>query len=185
MAQFIVKLNTVDDNVQTLEFPIKAEWLSEALADTDVRTAAGQSPGSLAVRVYRTGPDIIVSGHAKATLVVDCSRCLEDVPIEVSAEVQLVMSHASDAQGEDAEVSEEDLGREFFTGDELVFDAIVRDHLLLELPMQPVCVDPPCPEWVKDYLTTADEAAAQDAESGPDPRLAALQGLADKLKPKS
>jgi uncharacterized protein len=188
MAEFAVKLSTLDDTVKDVRFPIKPAWLSSVLDGTDVRAPEGSSGGTLELRLYRSGSDIIISGTANAKLMVDCSRCLEDVAIDVAADVQVVMSEPptdAEASKDELELSSDELGREYYTGDELILDDIVRDHLLLELPMQPVCVDPPCPEWVKQYLTTAEEADAQAEERPPDPRLAALQSLKDKLKPKA
>jgi len=183
MAEFSIRLHQIDSSDKTFVFPITGAWLASVLTGTDVRATEDQE-GELELRLYRSGPDIIVQGTAKATLVVDCSRCLEDVKVPVEASLSLVMSQAGASDDEDDEVesSGDELGRELYEGDELVFDDIVRDHLLLELPMQPRCSDPPCPEWVKQYLTTAEEAEEQAKEKKPDPRLAALQGLADKLK---
>lgn len=185
MPEFSIRLNQIDAGDEHYDFPIKNQWLATVLKDTDVRAPEGDDAGKLTLRAYRSGDDVIVHGHAAADLVVDCSRCLSDVRVPVNTELSLVMSptpSGRDTAAEDAEISSDELGREYFDGDELVFDAIVRDQLLLELPMQPVCTDPPCPEWVKKYLTTAEEAEAQKEDKPLDPRLAPLRGLAKKLK---
>ncbi len=186
MAKFKVRLSQLDAGEQSVEFPISHEWLNEVLDGTDIRATENADAGQLSLRLYQSGPDIIVSGTASAHLVVSCSRCLEDIDLPVQAELSIVMSEPPEGMDPNAEidVESEDLGREYFQGDELIFDDIVRDQLLLELPMQPRCTDPPCPEWVKQYLTTAEEAEQleQKAKEKVDPRLAALQELSDKLK---
>lgn len=71
------------------ELPIT--WLEEQLSDTDVRATA---PGHVSVRLSRTGEDIVVRGHVKASLAIPCARCLAPTPLPVSAELTLLLRPA-------------------------------------------------------------------------------------------
>src|SRR4030065_464925 len=42
-------------------------------------------------------------------------------------------------EADELELTPEDLDREFFTGDRIVLDDLVREQLILEAPMQPLC----------------------------------------------
>jgi len=187
MSEFSVPLSQIDSNVRHFEFPITRSWLDGVLQGTDVRAPESAESGKLSFDAYLSGNDVIVTGRAETTLVVACSRCLEDVKVKVATELAVVMGEPPedvDPNADDVELADDDLGREYLKGDEIELDDIVRDHLLLELPMQPRCAPPGCPEWVNSYLTSAEDAAAAAEKAKPaiDPRLAPLAGLKDKLK---
>ena len=190
MAEFAIRLSELGDGVHKARFAITPTWLESVLSGTDVRADLEHPPGEFYIELYRAGDDLIAKGFAKATLVAECSRCLSDVPLSIATELSLTLTagpakSANAKPGPDGvEIDADELGREYYSGNEIVFDDIVRDHLLLEMPMQPRCEDPPCPEWVKQYLITAEEAeamaaAAEGAEGHKpiDPRLAALANL--------
>jgi uncharacterized protein len=184
MAEFAIPVAEIDDNQREFEFGIKRSWLAGVLENTDVKPGGG-ADGTLKVMAYRSGDDIIIKGVALATLTTECSRCCTDLRLEVRADLMLVMEEQDKprSEEEEQELSTDELGREFYTGNEIDLDEIIRDHLLLEVPMQPRCIDPPCPDWVKQYLTTADEAPPEgEPEAASDPRLAPLAALKAKLK---
>ncbi|MET0387179.1 MAG: DUF177 domain-containing protein [Polyangiales bacterium] len=85
---------------------------------------------------------------------------------------------------------EDDLQRETFSGYDIVLDDLVREHLVLELPMQPLCSEAcqgiAVPQHIRPppntFLDTADSASTTGAV---DPRLAPLQRLRDNVPPSS
>jgi len=81
-----------------------------------------------------------VSGRASATPVLECSRCLKrfDFPIRDAAiDFDLAPEHLVNAPGEH-ELGRGDLEIEFYRGDELEPEDLVREQLLLAIPMVPV-----------------------------------------------
>ena len=79
-------------------------------------------------------------------------------------------------------LSDDDLQREEFVGHDIPLDELVREHIVLEVPMQPLCSEGcqgiPVPETVRppaEVFGTKDERV--------DPRLAPLQRLRDKIPP--
>jgi uncharacterized protein len=75
----------------------------------------------------------------------------------------------------------EDVPREEFSGNEIPLDELVREHIVLELPMQPLCGDAcpgiPIPAHVRPPADVFAEPGAVD------PRLAPLQRLRDNVPP--
>jgi len=181
----------------SLRLPVTRAWLADALAGSDLRPGAasadapagtaddpGAAVGELDVTAHRVGQDIVVRGTAAARLVIDCSRCLEDASIDARTEVGALFaprtgSSAAPGTGDgEVELSPEDIQRETYTGDRVVLDELVRELLILEVPMQPLCDDacagiqPP---------QSSDGSGADDPASDVDPRLAPLLALQGKL----
>lgn len=129
------------------------------------------------VRVSNARQNVVVRGNAQTTVVLQCSRCLEDFdfPVELSLDVVVPLS-TFNAQLGAARVADDGLdGLELSRDDiELLFqehtldvDELVRQAIVLAVPIQPLC-KPDCPGLPEAQLYVDREA---------DPRLAALQKL--------
>src|ERR1019366_4565512 len=97
-----------------------------------------------------------------STLVVPCSRCLEPTVVPVHEELSALAvpkGGASASRGskekkdkkpkdaddlDDAELASEEADVILYEGDHLVLDELVRDELLLGIPMIPLCSEA-CP----------------------------------------
>jgi len=181
MAEFVLDVHDIDEVGKAYEFAIRRAWLAEALAGTDVRAPASGPEGRLTMHAHKQGEDVVIVGRVSASLVTDCSRCLEDATVPVDVEVGAFMTarRLDQPDPDELELSPEDLEREFFSGDRIVLDTMVREHLLLEVPVQPLCQEDcsgiPVPESV-----SGPDLARSD---GIDPRLAPLLSLVGRVKP--
>ena len=119
------------------------------------------------------GPEVVVTGSIRAGWSGDCRRCLEPVVGEVDLRVHEVM--ASDEPGRSApEPGDADVY--LLGGDEADLEPVVRDAVLLALPLSPLCADDcvgPDPEWLPSA------GSPLEMGDGPvgDPRWAALDVL--------
>jgi len=147
--------------------PIPRPWLSDALAETGFETS-GQ--GKLDIRVTETATgQYLVMGVAKATIQATCVSCLEGFEIPVKAEISVFLcADPKEVPGlsEARDLDVEDLQKEAIHGETLVLDGLVRDAILLDLPMNPRC-RPECQAW-RDRLP-------QDDQESIDPRLLPLK----------
>ena len=105
-----------------------------------------RGPGLWKCTRSATVREILVHGRARARLVTECARCLKGLPIEVECELAALYAPKTEADAraagpadEEDDVDPNEPDREFYTGDRVVIDELVRDYLLLELPMQPKC----------------------------------------------
>ncbi|WP_241265480.1 YceD family protein [Streptomyces boncukensis] len=159
-----------------------------------------ESPGRLAVEFIGVPDDatieldlrlesvmegVLVTGTARAPVTGECVRCLEPLGHTVEADFQELFSYpdADDRNRPAAEPGDdaEDEDTLFLEGDLFDLEPVLRDAVVLALPLQPVCrQDCPglCPECgaklADDPDHTHDEAV--------DIRWAALQGLAETMK---
>jgi uncharacterized protein len=135
-------------------------------------------PGHFELHAQKNEREIFVRGAVHADLAVECARCLRDTPLRVDTRITALLSQASEQSlPEEVELNAEDLDRARFVGHEVVLDDLVREHLLLEIPMQPLCsADCPgieIPQHVRP--------PAEHFEGDVDPRLAPLKQLKAKL----
>lgn len=122
----------------------------------------------LDLRIESVMEGLLVSGTVRTRAAGECVRCLEPVQLDIELPVQELYAYpdASTADDEDVQRLDEDL---------LDLTAVLRDAVVLALPLQPVCREecpglcPECGERLADDPTHGHEKV--------DPRWAALQDL--------
>lgn len=137
----------------------------------------------LDLRLESVMEGVLVTGTARAPLTGECVRCLEPLERELEVDFQEMYSYPdADAWGREAD-SDDDVEEEdtlFLEEDLLDLEPVLRDAVVLALPLQPVCrEDCPglCPECGARLADDPDHH--HDAV---DMRWAALQGLAETIQ---
>ena len=181
MSTFVLKIQDLDEAGKDWNFAIGTDWLTSALADTEL--SAGAENGRLTVHAQRTGMDVLVQAHVEAELSATCARCLADVPIAVDLPLTALFSpehmrpHGSDAS-EEIDVQLDEVNRDYYAGAEVVLDPMVREYLLLEAPMKPLCSDACEGIAIPDHLRPPAEVFG---DAAPDSRFAPLLKLKEAL----
>lgn len=213
--QFVIPVAEVDRADVSKSWPLTTEWLQWALEGTEA--TPGDKAGQLAVHLTRTGRDYVVLGKWSAEVVFRCARTLDPAPYQLGADLTLLLRRGSNPdQGNksasrserhrtraqkkaepEAELSDEDVAADTFTGEQIVLDEFVREQLLLEFPMFPLRSDlrsaasaaiGPAPEnpeanateFLGSQPTESDVAERENL----DPRLAPLLDIANELAAK-
>ncbi|GAA3043210.1 DUF177 domain-containing protein [Streptomyces olivoverticillatus] len=135
----------------------------------------------LDIRLESVMEGVLVTGTARAPLTGECVRCLEPIERELETDFQEMYSYpdADDRSrpadtGDDAEDDEEDML--FLEGDLFDLEPVLRDAVVLTLPLQPVCRED-CPGLCSECgARLADDP--DHHHDAVDIRWAALQGLA-------
>ena len=99
----------------------------------------GVPPGTvlgLDLRLEAVREGVLVSGMARAPLAGECARCLEPLTSTIEVEFQELFAYPDEALDDD------DVAR--LEGDLLDLEPTLRDAVVLELPLAPVCRDD-CP----------------------------------------
>ncbi|MFH8365350.1 YceD family protein [Streptomyces sp. NPDC018031] len=137
----------------------------------------------LDLRLESVMEGVLVTGTARAPLTGECVRCLEPLERELEVDFQEMYSYPdADAWGREADsdddVEEED--RLFLEEDLLDLEPVLRDAVVLALPLQPVCRED-CPGLCSECgARLADEP--DHHHDAVDMRWAALQGLAGTIR---
>ncbi|MFJ6213172.1 YceD family protein [Streptomyces sp. NPDC092296] len=145
----------------------------------DVIGVPAGSPVELDLRLESVVEGVLVTGTAAARLRGECVRCLEPVEDDLEVDFQELYYYPEDdrVRGVAAGPSDEDDEEETYRleGDLFDLQAVLRDAVVLALPLQPVCQD--------DCLGLCSECGARLSDDpdhhhdAVDPRWAALQGL--------
>jgi uncharacterized protein len=128
------------------------------------------SPVELSVRLESVTEGVYVSGTAYAQLEGECARCLDPLTDEITVEIGELFAYPDSVTDETTE--EDELPR--VVDDYVDLEQTVRDALVLELPLAPLC-SPDCAGlWVECGEKWADLGAEHGHETL-DPRWAALR----------
>ncbi|GAB3984269.1 DUF177 domain-containing protein [Actinoallomurus acanthiterrae] len=117
---------------------------------------------------------VLVSGTARAPLTGECARCLEPVTSSIEVDFQELFVYSDTRSGESAEDDEFRL-----EGDLIDLEPVVRDAMVLALPLSPLCQDD-CPGLCSECGVRLADAEPDHDHEAVDPRWAALQGMLDQ-----
>jgi uncharacterized protein len=182
--EFFVPARDLDAAGKRFRFGVRVPWIRGAVEGTDIE--AGGGDGELDVRVSKSGTDVVVRGTITAELSVPCARCLQPTRVVVREELSALFvpgggaatsrHRAREAPEEDDAVTDE-ADVVAFDGENVVMDELVRDEILLGIPMIPLCS-----EACAGIRPETSEGAAN---GGIDPRLRPLLGLSRKTPPQT
>ncbi len=146
MAEFAINVLELESGAKRLDFVVRRAWLTEAIA--------GGPPGAPPMRADEDGAlechaelsgatDVLVRCSLRATVVTECVRCLSDAAVVVDGEIAMLLAKRKEGARvgppEDVDVAPDDIDRDTYAGDTVVLDDAVREHVLVEVPMQPLC----------------------------------------------
>jgi uncharacterized protein len=152
--EFAIPVRDLDVAGKPFHFPVRAAWLRAALEGTAV--GATEEEGRLELRLSRSGTDVVVRGKLEARVTAQCARCLEPTPVSVSETISALAVPTAPVRSSSGGEDDDDLSPDqadfiAYDGETVVLDDLVRDELLLGIPMIPLCseactgIQPPTP----------------------------------------
>jgi uncharacterized protein len=130
-----------------------------------VRVPEG-APVTLELRLEAVMDGVLVSGTVTAEVAAECGRCLEPVRDEVQVDLQELFVYEPTEDGDEPTL----------VGDFLDLEPLVRDAVVLGLPLNPVC-DDECAGLCPGCGARVADLEPDHAHDTPDPRWAALSAL--------
>ena len=129
----------------------------------------------LDIRLEAVMEGVLISGTVRASLEGECGRCLDEFSTEFEGDIQELFVYPDTRSGGEAEEDERRL-----EGDLIDLEPVLRDVVVLALPLSPLCRD--------DCPGLCSECGEKMADLGPDhrhndvvdPRWAALQGQSEQ-----
>jgi len=123
----------------------------------------------LDLRLESVAEGVLVSGTAAGTAVGECARCLIDIELPVVAHLRELFAYPESATA--ATTEDDEIPR---LVDELIdLEPLVRDELVLELPIAPLC-RPDCPGLCSECGERLDDLEPGHSHEILDPRWADL-----------
>lgn len=133
------------------------------------------------VHLLRTDRGILVEGTLSGQVVVPCSRCLADVTVPVTVEVEEQFQPTVDVvRGTFLEVDEDDEALLIDEHHILDLSEVLRQEVLLEVPMQPLC-RPDCAGLCPICGQDLNEGPCACSEADGDARWADLGSLLEDV----
>jgi uncharacterized protein len=184
---FVVPIHDLDVTGRDVSLPIPVAWLRGALEACEMQPAGRE--GRLEAHFTKTGNDVLVQAQVDVELAIPCARCLKTVELRPNIELALLLHPAATANlpkrpkrgpgragvedGED-EFSPDEADLDTYEGDEVVLDRFIREAILLESPIFPLCSEG-C-----EGIRPASESASLTGQAVTDPRLLPLLELAKR-----
>ena len=139
----------------------------------------------VALRIFRVKKLVLIEGNINIDVTLKCSRCCSDFVLPLknltfSDEFNPVQEMSED---DEHELTHEELDLSYYDNDEIDVHELIKEQVLLSVPMKPVCS-----ENCKGICVTCGKdlnaGLCECKEDGHDPRLAPLQKLKEAMKNK-
>jgi uncharacterized protein len=137
-----------------------------------VKVAAG-TPVVIDARFESVMDGVLVTAEVEVPVSAECGRCLDPVELQLAVPVQELYAYEPDPEDPDALT---------LSGDTLDLEPVVRDAVVLALPMNPLC-DPDCPGLCATCGARLAEVEPDHTHDEVDPRWGALALLKESNLP--
>jgi uncharacterized protein len=98
------------------------------------------SPVQAKLKIQKVGAEVVVNGNIMADIQLQCSRCLKDFKRDFSFPFEVVFHPVEQLEGEEhREIKAEELNMGFYSKDELDLTDLIKEQIMLNLPMKPLC----------------------------------------------
>jgi uncharacterized protein len=184
----VVSVDQIREGGLSLDEPLSEAFLTHALVDVKDTGFRPQSGATLHVQLRKTASGVVVQGNTEVAVQSPCRRCLGEVPIRVPVSFTLhlvaapTLRDATSGKGEDEQAEREgsfDLTRsdeELFDGRKIDLDPLVREQVLLALPMHALCSED-CQGLCGRCGQNLNEARCACQIESVDPRLEGLKNI--------
>jgi uncharacterized protein len=126
--------------------------------------------------------DIRLRGRLTAGLELQCARCVEPVPQEISREFELLYRPlGTDAGRDELSVTDAEAEIGYYQGDGLLLEDVLREQVLLALPLKVTCRED-CKGLCVHCGKNLNEEQCSCSTAIEDPRWTALREIRTKLE---
>lgn len=138
------------------------------------------SPVHASIRFDKKGSEVIVSGTTRGNIKLQCSRCLKTFDISIESHIDVVYRPTAEINKEEHyELKGDELNTGFYKNDALDTEDLLKEQLMLNIPMKPLCYEDCkglCPKCGIDLNVSQCQCETSEI----DPRLAVLKQLLKK-----
>jgi uncharacterized protein len=136
-----IATNAIPETGRQISLDLGPEWFARwRQDDPGLELAAAHLTG--AVHLEKHGWDILIRGTLTGKLELNCSRCLEafSAPVQTDFDLLLVPGPPPVSQ-EDEELSPGDLDLDFYAGEVVDLESLIREQIILMMPLKPLCAE--------------------------------------------
>lgn len=121
-------------------------WFQSCLKDSLADLHQPGTPGLADITLLRTGANVDCDGEIACDCFPTCSRCLKVFRCHLEIPFHLILAPLYESEQElkrlekeEVELVKEDLGFTYYEGDRFSLSNIIREQVILSVPMQPLC----------------------------------------------
>lgn len=175
-----IQIDDIKEKGLLLEGEVSSDDLPQLRQLVDSGSARFPEPIRYRLNVDRLAEMVEVEGLVETSIELPCSRCLEPYRLPFSAEFELAyardLPEVTDEEGEEMELSADELGLILLEGDEIALAGPIEEHVLMALPIQPLC-DEECRGLCAHCGANLNENPCQCEEPKFDTRFSALKNF--------
>jgi uncharacterized protein len=154
----------------------------------DVLSIEKDEPIYIDLKIESVSEGVLASAHIQSVAVGECGRCLEKLEFDIDEDFQELFEYEKDTRqkskkdkkSKNDEDEEDELEVRQMDGDEIDLDGPIRDAIILNLPLNPLC-KPDCQGLCPDCGEKFEKLGADHKHEKIDARWAALGDLAGLL----
>lgn len=147
----------------------------------DLEGVSLMSPVTADLELNKTGKEIVVSGEVTTEVELQCSRCLKIFKRDLKLPVEVVYHPLEEIGVERHGLRDDELDMGFYKGEELDLKDLLREQLLLNIQMKPLCSEE-CKGLCPRCGTDLNMGQCDCEEEEVDPRLEVLRNFFEKRK---
>jgi len=134
-----ISIKSIPDTGKDLSLDLGQQWFDH-WREEDPGLEFSQANLRGTVSLAKHGHDILVRGRLQGELGLSCGRCLEPFAAPVETDFDLLLVPAPQGEGpEEQELSAQELDLDFYTGETVDLEAIIREQVILMIPLKPLC----------------------------------------------
>jgi len=133
-----INLKTIPETGLAVAVDLGPEWFAHwHEEDPGLEFTDAHITGS--VHLSKHGHDILVRGNLSGQMELACSRCLEPFTAPAAIEFDLLLAPGPASAAAKEELSPEDLDLDYYAGEIVDLESILREQIILMLPLKPLC----------------------------------------------
>jgi uncharacterized protein len=134
-----IAIKTIPETGLAVAINLGPEWFAR-WREADPGLEFGDARITGLVRLSRHGVDILVQGSLSGQMELACSRCLESFAAPAAIDFALLLAPGPvNASAAEAELSPDDLDLDYYTGEIVDLESLLREQIILLLPLKPLC----------------------------------------------
>jgi len=136
----------IENEGSTVERELGQTWLQEVLSGAGPIEFRALQGNTISIKARRLGLDVTIESGFTLRLAPECAACAREFEMDVPVAFSLNLKpkpHRKKTLADDVELCSQELDEFFYEGDAVDLEEILREQVLLALPMYPRCT-PEC-----------------------------------------
>jgi DUF177 domain-containing protein len=136
-----ILVGEITESPKTLCFAERVDELNKVGTASEYQEFRFPSAVDVRITFYRSGQEILLFGCLQGVFEGCCSRCLEAFGFPAEKKFEIVLAPDSMAMDRKRELNKTEMGLSFYQGAEIDLAPLIREQVLLSLPIRPLCTE--------------------------------------------